>query len=276
MSPRAHATPWAAVLVALALTGCAPLQDTLDRFAHSTLTGDPMDSYDQVDRDDPFAGSPAEDYGEGFDIPEAESVGAFTEEQVAQAYTVTQDLLEAVYLNQDAVFGEDNSEFTDLLSGQALEWYLDNLGNEDFELNSRHLTFNLTPGTAEPVGDAVRVDGRMRAEEARDDQGWDYLAVHTEYTIVHPVARPGKPVSVRLVTSHFGEVAFYDLGDGALEAWPRWWRSAGPVHCLEEFTFTPAYPDEFPEGEQPEGAPQDAYDLEDFRGQEECESIGDT
>ncbi|WP_150241256.1 hypothetical protein [Nocardiopsis quinghaiensis] len=275
MSRRASAASCAAVFLTLALTGCVSLDD-LDRYAQSVTTGTPMDSFDQVDRDDPFAGSPAEDYGEGFDTPEAAPAGSFTAEQVAQAYSLTRDLMEAVYLDQDAVFGEDNSEFTALLSGQSLKWYMDNIDNGDFERNSRHVTFNLTPGTAEPVGDVVKVDGTMRAEEARDDRGQDYLAVHTEYTIVHPVARPGEPVSVRLVTSHFGEVSLYAMGGQTLEAWPNWWSSTGPVHCLEEYTITPAYPDEFPEGERPKGVPEDAYDRENFEDQEECGAIGDT
>ncbi|OOC54240.1 MULTISPECIES: hypothetical protein [Nocardiopsis] len=276
MSRRTSAASCAAVLLTLTLTGCVSLED-LDRYAQSVVTGVPMDSFDQVDRDAPFAGSPAEDYGEGFDTPEAASAGSFTEEQVAQAYSRTQDLMEAVYLDQDAVFGGDNSEFTVLLSGQSLKWYMSNLDNEEFDLNSRHVPFNLTPGTAEPVGDVVKVDGAMRAEAARDDRGQDYLAVHTEYTIVHPVARPGEPVSVRLVTTHHGEVSFYDVGGGALEAWPNWWRFVGPVHCVEEYTFTPAYPDEFPEGERPKGVPEDAYDRESTEEpDEECSAIGQT
>ncbi len=276
MSLRASAASGAAVLLSLTLAGCATVHDTLDLFAHSVLTGTPMSTYDQVDRDDPFAGSPAEDYGEGFDVPEAEPVGPYGREQVAQAYATTQDLLEAVYLDQDAVFDEDNSEFTSLLSGRVLEWYLEDLGNESLEENSRHLPFNLSPGTAEPIGDVVKVDGWMRAEAARDDQGWDYLSVVTEYTIVHPLARPGKPVSMRLVTSHFGEVAFYDLGDGTMEAWPSWSRASAPVHCLEEFTFTPAFPDEFPQGKRPRGPLQDAYDLETARDMDECEAVKET
>ncbi|WP_159944356.1 MULTISPECIES: hypothetical protein [unclassified Nocardiopsis] len=276
MSPRALAASGGAVLLALALTGCSPLQDALARLSHSAVTGTPIDAYD-LDRDAPFAGSPAEDYGEGFETPEAEPVGDFSREQVEEAYARTRELLEAVYLNQDAVFREDNGEFASLLSGRPLDWYMDNLGNTDPELDTRGLTFNLTNGTAEPVGDVVKVDGAMRAEAARDEQGWDYLAVRTEYTIVHPVARPGDAVSVRLVTTHHGEVAFHDIGLDELEAWPLWWRFVGPAHCLDEHTFTPAYPDEFSEGEKPGGLPQDAYDREAVAEDPDgCQPIKDT
>ncbi|NKZ00364.1 hypothetical protein [Nocardiopsis alborubida] len=275
MSPRTHTASWAALLLALALSGCAPLQEGLHRLADDAALN-PIQGYDRVDPDAPFAGSPAEDYGEGFDTPEAEPVGSFSEEQVAHAYATTRDFLEAVYLDEDAVFDEDNSEFNALLSGRALEWYLDDLGHEDPERDTRRLPFNLTPGTAEPVGDAVRVDGWMRAEEARDGWGAYYLAVRTEYTVVHPVARPGDAVSVRLVTSHRGEVGFHDTGDGALEAWPRWWRFVAPAHCLEQHTFTPAFPDEFTGGERPGGAPLDPYDLEETGGARECGAVQDT
>lgn len=277
MPPRFTAVPWMAALLCPILVGCAPVQDFLDRSVPDLESVSQLNPADRVDRDDPFAGSPAEDYGEGFPVPEAEAVGSFTREQVEWSYAHTQELLEAVYLNQDAVFDEDNSELTGLLTGQALEWYLDNLGNEDFELNSRHLPFNLTPGTAEPIGDEVRVDGWMRAEAARDDQGWDYLSVVTEYTIVHPVARPGgHPVSTRLVTSHFGEVGFYEAGGQELEAVPMWARFVAPVHCLEEYTFTPLYEDEQPRGERPRGLREDPYEMENTEAPDSCGAVKDT
>lgn len=276
MPPRIAAAPWATVLLFLPLVGCAPAQDLLDRAVPGTGVLTQLDPVDRVDRDAPFAGSPAEDYGLGFPVPEAEAVGPYSQEQVERSYAHTQELLEAVYLNEDAVFGEDNSELTGLLTGQTLEWYLDNLGNKDHELNSRHLPFNLTHGTAEPIGDEVRVDGGMHAEATRDDQGWDYLSVVTEYTIVHPVARPGGSASTRLVTSHIGEVGFYDVGAEELEAAPMWSRAVAPVHCVEEYTFTPSYGDDHPEGDQPKGAVEDAYDLEASRDLERCGSVRDT
>ncbi|GAB2503760.1 hypothetical protein [Nocardiopsis aegyptia] len=278
MSPRTCAALGAAALTVLTLTGCAQVLEQADRFLLET--GGPIFGavdFDEVDRDDPFAGSPAADYGVEFETPEPAAQGDFTTEQVEWAQDRARLLLETVYLDTDAVFHEDNSEFTGLLTGQSREWYMDNLGHEDPALDSRNLPFNLTPGTAELIGDEIRVDGRMWAEAARDDYDQDYLAVHTEYVVVYPVARPGDPVSTRLVVTHLGEVSFYDLGDGTLEAWPNWYRGVAPAHCLEdEFMFTPAYADERPEGEQPRGRQQDAYDLEDTREQDGCGSVGYT
>ena len=278
MITRASAAPGTAVLLALALTGCATVQGTLDDLAgFYGVSTDPLNPYEQVDRDDPFAGSPAEEYGVGFpDLPEASAVGPYTTDQVAHAYERTQEFLDATYLNQDAVFGEDNSEFVELLEGQALDQYLEDLTNPDYELNSRHMTYNLTPNTAEPIGDEVRVDGGMWAQDATDEYGQDYLAVVTEFMIVHPVARPGEKMSTRMVVSHLGEVAFYEVGEDELEAWPLWHRGVAPAYCLEEYTFTPDYGDGRPEGEQPEGRIQDAYDLEDTRDMDECAAVGDT
>lgn len=267
-----------AVSAMMFLTACAPLQDLLNETVPDTASSTPVPEFDQVDRDDPFGGTEAEDYAEGFDPPEASAVGPYDEQRVQEAYETTQDFLEAVYLEQEAVFDEDNSVFTSLLTGQALDWYLEHHRHEDFELDSRHTPFNLTPGTAEPIGDVVKVNGDMWAAEAQEESGWEYLAVHTEYTIVHPIARPGEPVSVRLVTSHYGEVSFFDLGDGTWEVFPNWIRSVGPTHCLmDEHTFTPAYPDERPRGDRPKGMPEDAYDLENARGDEwGCGAIQDT
>lgn len=279
MITRASAAPGMAVLLALTLTGCAIMQDTLEDLADSaSVPTESLDPYEEVDRDDPFAGSPAEDYGVGFpDLPEAEAVGHYSADQVADAYARTQEFLDAVYLNQDAVFKEDNSAFVELLEGQALDWYLDDLTNPDYELNSRHVTYNLTPNTAEPIGDQVRVDGRMWAQESTDEYDQDYLSVVTEFTIVHPVARPGEKVSTRMVVSHLGDVGFYDLGTEELLAWPMWYRVVAPVHCLEDqYTFTPSFGDELSEGKRPEGVKQDAYDLEDAREVEECGSVKGT
>lgn len=265
------------VSVALPLTACAPLEDFLRDSARSGVPQSPVPVVDQVDRDDPFGGTEAEGYAEGFDAPEAASISDYPSDRVQEAYDITRDHLEAVYLEPDAVFGEDNSAFTALLTSQALDWYLEHHGHEDPELDSRGVAFNLAPGTAEPVGDVVKVDGRMWAETARDETGWDYLAVHTEYTIVHPVSRPGSSASVRLVTSHYGEMSFYDPGDGTWEAFPNWWRVVGPTHCLmDEYTFTPAYPDEEQRGERVRGAPENAYDLDNARDQEECGAIRET
>ncbi|USY22524.1 hypothetical protein NE857_13465 [Nocardiopsis exhalans] len=270
-------TVCAAVSAVLALTACAPVEDFLSDAAWSGVPQNPVPVVDQVDRDDPFGGTRAEDYAEGFEAPEAASIGGHPADRVQEAYETTRDFLEAVYLEPDAVFDEDNSAFTALLTGQALDWYLEYHGHEDPELDSRGVPFNLAPGTAEPIGDVVKVDGRMWAETARDENGWDYLAVHTEYTIVHPVSRPDGSASVRLVTSHYGEVAFYDPGDGTWEAFPNWWRFVGPAHCLaEEHTFTPAYPDEGQRGERARGVPEDAYDLDNARDQEDCGAIRDT
>lgn len=278
MNTRASVVPGMAILLVLGLTGCAIAQDTLDGLArYYGVPADPLAPYEQLDRDDPFAGSPAEEYGEGYpDLPEAAAVGPYSADQVADSYERTQDLLNAVYLNQDAVFGADNSAFVELLEGQALDWYLEELTNPDPDLNSRHLTYNLTVDTAEPIGDEVRVDGEMWAEEAVDEYGLDYLSVATEFTVVHPVARPGEKVSTRMVVSHFGEVAFFDTGADELEAWPLWHRAVAPAHCLDEYTFTPDYGDGLPEGDRPKGLPQDAYDLEQAREMGDCGAVGDT
>lgn len=268
----------AAAVAMIALTGCAPAERLLNDVVQD-VTGFPI-THDQVDRDDPFGGTEAEEYGEEFTVPEAAAVGEYPADRVQAAYDATGELLEAVYLDQESVFGGDDMRFRSLLSGQAMDWYEEYRGHEDPTLDSRSLLFHFTPGSAEPIGDVVKVDGRMWAETDEDPYGMPYLAVRTEYTIVHPVARPGEKVSVRVVTSHYGEVSFYDVGDGRWEAWPNWWRSAGPVHCVwDEYTFTPAYSDEMPKGERPKGwIEDDPYDLESSRdmGEEECGAIGTT
>ncbi|WP_017599898.1 hypothetical protein [Nocardiopsis lucentensis] len=266
MSRLSHTALCVTLAAALTLTACAPVEQLLEDLADDALEQNGIVILDEVDRDDPFGGTEAEGYAEGFDVPgEIDAVGPYPQARVREAYELTRELMEAVYLNQDAVFDEDNSEFTALLTPQSLDWYLENHGHEDPEIDTRYIPFNLTPGTAEPIGDVVKVDGRMWAEEASDPNGLDYLAVRTEYTIVHPVARPGDPASVRLVTSHLGEVSFYDMGDGTWELWPYWTRSVGPAHCLDQHTWTPAYPDELPRGDRPEGRPEDPYDLDNAR-----------
>ncbi|MFV2196686.1 hypothetical protein [Nocardiopsis sp. LOL_012] len=284
MSFTSRTTACAALCAALTLTACAPVGPLLETLVPdagapaSTTDPDPVPlaDYDLVDRDDPFGGTEAEDYAEDFGVPEAQAVGPYSEQRVREAYLITEDFLEAVYLDQDSVFGQDDSAFTSLLGERYLDWYEENLGHEDPAQDSAGVLFHLTPGTAEPIGDVVKVNGRMWAEQAQDPYGTDYLAVRTEYTVVHPVARPGELVSVRLVTSHYGEVGFYDLG-GTWDPWPGWWSASGPAHCLEEATVTPAYPDEWPRGDKPQGPARDPYALEELDPEdEECGTIQET
>ncbi|MFL1432604.1 MULTISPECIES: hypothetical protein [unclassified Nocardiopsis] len=269
---RPRAVACAVLVAAAALTGCgAPAEQLLNDVVRD-VTGFPL-SFDEVDRDDPFGGTEAEDYGEGFVVPEAAGIAGYPADRVQEAYDATGELLEAVYLDRAAVFEGDDMRFRSLLRGQAADWYQEYAGHEDPLMDSRNVLFRLTPGSAEPIGDVVKVDGRMWAEAAEDERGWEYLAVRTEYTIVHPVARPGEKVSVRLVTSHYGEVSFYGRGEGPLTAMPNWWRSVGPVHCLnDQVTFTPAYADEMPKGEKPRGfIEDDPYDIEAGRDMEESD-----
>lgn len=266
----------AAAALALALlpaaTGCAVLADQLERQLDAVLL-----DVDPVDRDAPFAGTPAEDYADGsagFTVPELAPAGDFPVRDVAFAYATTKQLLEAVYLNEEAVFDENNSEFVGLLQGEALEWFLQDYGHEDWTQDSRHTVFNLAPNSAELIGDVVKVDGHMSAEEAWDEG--PYLRVETEYVIVYPIARPGGRASTRLVVTHLGEVQFYYTDSGRMEFWPVWGRSAGPSHCLEESLITPFFYDEMPRGEQPTGSETDPYDLEQSRDQEDCQAISAT
>ncbi|CAL9386768.1 hypothetical protein SUDANB121_01182 [Nocardiopsis dassonvillei] len=273
---RSAAVLCAAAVAATALTGCAPAERLLDDVVRD-VTGYPL-SFDEVDRDDPFGGTEAQDYAEAFEVPEAAGIGEYPADRVQLAYDITGDLLEAVYLDEAAVFEGDDSRFRSLLDRRTREWYDEHAGHEDPVMDTRGLLFHLTPGSAEPIGDVVKVDGHMRAQTAEDANGWKYLAVHTEYTIVRPVARPGEKVSVRLVASHYGEVSFYGDGEGGWQVQPNWWRTVGPVHCLnDQVTITPAYADEMPRGERPRGfVEDDPYDIDAGRDLEECGAIRGT
>ncbi|WP_249188351.1 hypothetical protein [Nocardiopsis sp. MG754419] len=123
MPSRVSAAPGTAILLALCLTGCASPQDTLAGGADASVVPTiPEHPFEEVDREDPFAGSPAEGFGTEFVVPEATEVSSCTSAQVAEAYDRTREFLEVTYLDQDAVLGEDDSAFVALLEGQALDW----------------------------------------------------------------------------------------------------------------------------------------------------------
>jgi hypothetical protein len=88
---------------------------------HSPLTGASSD---------PFAGTPADHWGDGavgIVLPAAGPVGGYTAAQVESAYVMTRKLLAAAFLDRKTLLGGRPMAFADLLTSQQETWFLDGL-----------------------------------------------------------------------------------------------------------------------------------------------------
>jgi hypothetical protein len=86
---------------------------------HSPLTGASSD---------PFAGTPADHWGDGavgIVLPAAGPVGGYTAAQVESAYVMTRKLLAAAFLDRKTLLGGRPMAFADLLTSQQETWFPD-------------------------------------------------------------------------------------------------------------------------------------------------------
>lgn len=208
---------------------------------------------------DPFAGTPATAYADGEQglvMPEARALGGLTEKETARALERVRRLLSAAHLDPATVRGERPEEFIRLLHPRQREEFLRHL-DDPGPSGTRTWLFSLAPGTAEPVGDVVKVSGETTVS-AREGGG---VTIETDYLFVHPVARPGSPqTTTRVVEHHRGEFSAY-RENGKLVVWLTEDKSAlfGADCGAGDGFVHPLFPGD-PRGGRPSGEPVDPYD----------------
>jgi hypothetical protein len=140
---------------------------------------------------DPFLGTPAADWADGESgivVPAAEPAGSFTAAQVASAYQTTRRLLIAANLNTPTLLGGAPTAFADLLTTQQRADFLSALNKKGvnhggYPLSTRKWVASFFPGSAELIGNVIKVHGVMSAK-----------TVHESGTTVLPAnARPRLP-----------------------------------------------------------------------------------
>jgi hypothetical protein len=233
---------------------------------HSPLTGPSSD---------PFAGTPADHWGDGaaaIVLPAAVPVGGYTAAQVESAYVMTRKLLAAAFLDRKTLLGGQPTSFADLLTSQQETWFLGGLDKKGVdkqgnELSTRSLVMAFAPGTTQLIGSVIKVHGTMRAQAATDN-GQNVLDIDTDYIFVYPVQPPHRPTAwMRVVAQASWTVSFGDWAAGATSFEP-WLNDGGSDVAGTECGTTdgyqrPDYPDTSAAGTQPSpsGSPIDPYAL---------------
>ncbi|GAA3445581.1 hypothetical protein [Planomonospora venezuelensis] len=227
----------------------------------------------------PFEGSPAMDYPDGADglvMPPAKAMGGLSEEDVAAALKRAKDLLKASNLDRRVLFKAGHKPFSRLLDPEEREWFLKNLDRRKprkGDFNTRYWLTSFAPGTAEPVTDVIKVNGRTKLSPLKDGRRTG-VRIKVNYLFVYAVQRPGRPyTAMRVVAHNAGEMAAY-RENGRLVIWVRNWNGDGTAgaRCDVDDGFVhPSYEDspEDREVAKATGAPIDPYDLEESE-QEGC------
>ncbi|WP_309115105.1 hypothetical protein [Saccharothrix sp.] len=160
----------------------------------------------RVDPERPFEGTPAAGWADGaagIVVPEAQPVGEFSAEQVADAYQRTKAALIASRLDRKAVEGHDVSAFIDLFAEDQQEHLRTDFdGTHDPEVSI--VVTRIAKGQqllpVEP-----KVSGTMRAEAGEEGE----LVVRTNYVVAYafatalPVVDPMEIVSVVRVEADY-------------------------------------------------------------------------
>ncbi len=259
------------------ITGKAD-QDAKARQSLPAETARPSGPPTSVDPDrptlaDPFRGSPALQWADGaagIEVPQAQAVGGMSKEQVADALAKVKQFLVTANLDPATLRGERPAAALDLLDPKLtalkegagrLEEALAAPSEENDPLN---LVTRTRPAELKPVGEVVKVRGRMRVEPGEKPGKANVLV---DYTFVYPFvkATPGADQVERSIVRR--EITF-SVAD------PRTWRATAGKLWIENVNvylsnsgcdvhdgfLHPVFDEDAPAGPTPSGAPVDPYD----------------
>jgi hypothetical protein len=207
---------------------------------------------------DPFSGTPADDWADnsaGLVYPEGAPTGPYTRAEVEDAYVETALLLLTANLNRPVLFsGAPPTAFANLLTSRQKAWFLGGLNKKGVDkqgnpLSTRTLVMSFAPGSAQLVGDTIKVKGTMHAKAVKDSNGAYELDVDVDFTFVYPVEPPSHPDDwMRVVNEVVWTVAFADW-QGAASSFAPWvtpvsgkGRVSGIVCGTGDGYWHPAYP----------------------------------
>jgi hypothetical protein len=203
----------------------------------------------------PFAGTPAQTWADGaagIVVPAAKPVGDFTAAQVEAAYQTSRKLLIAGNLDKATLLGGPPTAFADLLNSQERALFLGNLNKKGVNqagspLSTRVEVTSFAPGSAELIGNAIKVQGAMSAKSVTF-LGTTALAIDVNYLFAYAVERPGNPTDwTRIVAHQYGSFDFASWGDPGGPMTPlddTWGDHAGALCGSTDGYLRPDYPSE--------------------------------
>jgi hypothetical protein len=204
--------------------------------AASAAAASPMGTITPVDLfggppGDPFAGTPADGWADGaagIVTPPAKPVGGFTAAQVAAAYATTRKLLIAANLDRQTLLGGPPAAFAKLLTARQRAQFLGGLNKKGvrkggYPVSTRKWVASFAPGSAELIGNVIKVHGAMSARTVRES-GTVVLAIEVNYIFGYAIEPPHHPADwMRLLDHQYGSIDFapWDDPGGVLEPWDR-------------------------------------------------------
>ncbi|MFE6051184.1 hypothetical protein ACFQ6N_10535 [Kitasatospora sp. NPDC056446] len=172
----------------------APVPTVAPETAKPT-TAPPKVDEQQPTVDHPWAGSPAEGWpngAEAFVLPEAQATGVFSTEQVAAQLASVRDYLAAANLDPAVVAGGRPDAALALLEREDQDSARTAVEHPSKEQDPTGRFSRFDPRDAIPVGDVVKVQGRM-SFEGDGDKG---VLIHTDFSFVYAL-RPGPEAAKR-------------------------------------------------------------------------------
>ncbi|MFG2295182.1 hypothetical protein [Streptomyces sp. NPDC048603] len=163
---------------------------------------------------EPFRGSPAAQWADGaagIELPEAKAVGGFGKEQVADTLARARQFLIDSNLDPATLRGgrpEAALKVLDPRQPELLSGLERKLAKPSVSDNPTGMFSRFDPAAVKPVGNVVKVRGRM---EARAGRAGELLAV-TDYSFVYPVtkAAPGSEEVARVIVRRQITLALLD------------------------------------------------------------------
>jgi hypothetical protein len=128
---------------------------------------------------DPYASTPAADFAEGADgiqLPEAQAVGDFTADQVADTLQRVEEALIATRLDSTMLLDHDPEPFIALMSEDNQAGLREEFGTGTFG----YFASQIADGTALAV-QTPRVDGEIAFEATTDESGYRVIEVVTSF-----------------------------------------------------------------------------------------------
>ena len=184
--------------------------------------------------------------------PAARPVGGFTAAQVAAAYASTRKLLIAADLDRQTLLGGPPTAFAKLLTAEQRATFLASLNKIGLDkagsrLSTRLWVASFAPGSAELIGNVVKVHGTMSARPVAESGGVA-LAIVVNYIFAYAIEPPHQPADwMRLLDHQYGSIDFapWDDPGGALEPWDRTIIGHAGIQCgTTDGYIHPDYPSE--------------------------------
>lgn len=198
--------------------------------AESVLSGTifPIDPY-AAPPPDPFRGTAADTWADGaagIVVPAARPAGGFSRAQVAAAYETTRQLLIASNLDAQTLLGGAPTAFAKLLAPAQRTQFLAGLHKTGVTksgdpLSTRAWVASFPPGSAELVGNVIKVRGTMSARSVARS-GTVVLAIDVNYRFSYVVEQPHDSSDwTRVDDRVYGSFDFAPAGDRGtlLEPW---------------------------------------------------------